>query len=478
MDDSNNEKVIQKKENYEIEVREFENGLQRVLKHYNLPSEGIFVEVKQRQIVFRNIEPVIENIEISKRECSVYISKYIAAVASGLFDAALNYLWDETVLELRKRVAQYDLSYFFDNAVRNPEKRSKLSSPEDLLKIDDSELILGAKEIDLISEVGYKHLDYIRYMRNWISAAHPNQGDITGLQLISWLETCIKEVISLPVSSVAVQIKKLLANIRTNFISDDEAKEIASFFLDLSQEQINNLVFGFYGIYTRSDSPSEARNNIHKLLPLIWDRVDDDTRSSLGLRYSRLVANNEQSEKNLARQFLDLVNGAQYITDDLRAIEIQNAMENLLTAHRGADNFYNEPAFARQLKRLVGDKEVPTKVRILYVLGIVEAFLTNGNGVAWNAEPIYLELIEKFNQKESLIAVISFRGVKVSSRLQFSLCQRKYLELLEKVRNNISSPAAIEIIDAIKSYGASFDKLRQDSKLNKKVDNIITIIKS
>jgi len=470
--------IVKKEDNYEVQIRDFEKGLQRVLKHYNLPAEGIFVEFKQRQIVFKNIESVIEAIEIPKRENSVYISKFIAAVASGLFDAALNYLWDETVLELRKRVAQYDLSYFFDNAVRNPEKRARLSSPEDLTKIDDSDLILGAKEIDLITEVGYKHLDYIRYMRNWISAAHPNQGDITGLQLIGWLETCIKEVISLPMSSIAVQIKKLLANIRTNSISDDEAKEIGSFFLELTQEQVNNLVFGFYGIYTRPESPSESRNNIHKLLPLIWERVDEDTRSSLGLRYSRLVANNEKIEKDLSRNFLDIVNGAEYITDDLRAVEIQNAIENLLTAHRGSDNFYNEPAFARQLQRLVGSKEVPAKIRIGYVLGVVEPYLTNGNGVAWNAEPIYLELIEKFTQKEALIAVISFRGVKLSSRLQFALCQRKYLSMLDKVRNNISSPAALEIIDAIQGYGASLDKLRSDTKLNKSVNNIIKIIKS
>lgn len=478
MADEKNGEIVPKKEGYELEIRGFENALTSVLKQYSLPYEKIFVEIKERQVVFKNIETVIENIEVGKRQCSAYISKYIAAVASGLFDAALNYLWDETVLELRKRVAQYDLSYFYDNAVKNLEKRNRLSSVEDLLKIDDSELILGAKEIDLISEVGYKHLDYIRYMRNWISAAHPNQGDISGLQLISWLETCIKEVISLPLSNVAVQIKKLLSNIRTNTISVDEAREIGTFFLDLYQDQVNNLLFGFYGIYTRVDSTNEARNNIHKLLPLIWSRIDEDTRLSIGLRYSRLVANNEQAEKNLARQFLDIVNGAQYITDDLRAIEIENALDNLLTAHRGSDNFYNEPAFARQLQRLVGEKEVPPKIRIKYVLGIVEAFLTNGNGVAWNAEPIYLELIGKFNQKESLIAIISFRNMMISSRLQFSLSQRKYLELIEKVRNNISSPAAIEIIDAIQSYGASLDKLRQDTKLNKKVDNIITIIKS
>ena len=46
-----------------------------------------------------------------------------------------------------------------------------------------------------ITQLGYKHLDYIRDMRNHASAAHPNHNEITGLQLASWLETCIQEVI-------------------------------------------------------------------------------------------------------------------------------------------------------------------------------------------------------------------------------------------------------------------------------------------
>ena len=71
----------------------------------------------------------------------MYLSKFLAAVTAGLFDAALNYLWDETILQLRYRVAQYDIQYFFDVAVSSPERRKKLNDVEDLVKIDDSELI-------------------------------------------------------------------------------------------------------------------------------------------------------------------------------------------------------------------------------------------------------------------------------------------------------------------------------------------------
>jgi hypothetical protein len=112
-------------------------------------------------------------------------------------------------MELRNRVLQYDLSYFYDQAIY-AERRKQFKDESDLVKVSNSELIDGARKIEIISDVGYKHLDYINFMRNWASAAHPNQTEITGLQLIAMLETCIREVISLPPSSVAVRIKKLL----------------------------------------------------------------------------------------------------------------------------------------------------------------------------------------------------------------------------------------------------------------------------
>jgi hypothetical protein len=117
-----------------------------------------------------------------------------------------------------------------------------------------------------------------------VSAAHPNQNELTGLQVISWLETCIKEVISLPLSNVTVEIKQLLANIKANNVSDTEARQIASFFLNLTQEQANNLASGFFGIYTRLDTTPQTRQNIHRLLPYLWDRVDEQARQQFGIK--------------------------------------------------------------------------------------------------------------------------------------------------------------------------------------------------
>ena len=475
--DENNEIEIIKPTNYDVQLRDFEGGLVNFLEQHNLPSEGIFVGVPERLNVFKNLEGVIVQIDRKEKQQSLYLSKFIAGVASGLFDAALNYLWDETILQIRKRVVQYDLEYFYDNAVTG-EKRKRLKDETDLTKVDDYDLIKGSKEIGLISDLGFKHLEYINYMRNWASAAHPNQNEITGLQLISWLETCVKEVISLPISNITIQIKQLLAGVKSTTISKSEAQEIAVFFTNLTQEQVNNLVSGFFGIYTKPETDSPTLQNINRLLPLIWDRVDEDTKDTFGLKYGNFVANNYQHEKKLSREFLQLVNSESYIPDDLRIVEIETAIDNLANSHRGFNNFYNEPTFAKQLFRLVGDPpKVPKALNKKYVYTLVATFLTNGNGVTGSAEPIYIELLSKLNSFQANIAVLSFNDTQISSKLQHYLCQQKYRELIELLKPIITTPAIKDLIDKIDNFKGRLENLKHDKGIKTSVDSLKVLLK-
>jgi hypothetical protein len=466
--------------NYSSQIRQFEDGLLIFIEKYGLPTSQVLVQVSERLKVFSNVEGVMERIDLEQRQRSIYISKFIAAAAAGLFDAALNYLWDETIYELRRRVAQYDLAYFYDAAVgSSADKRKKLKTEEDLVKIDDSSLIKGSYEIGLISDLGFSHLDRIRYMRNWASAAHPNQHQITGLQLIEMLETCVIEVITLPLSNVVTEIKQLLANIKTNKISEPEAKQIAVFFANLPREKVNTLAEGFFGIYTQQDTISQTRQNVRLLIPYLWDRLDENTRQQFGIKYARFIANNDQDKQELSREFLETVSGLSYIPDGIRAAEVQTAIENLLSAHRGGNNFYNEPPFARQLQRLVGETgKVPTEVNNEYILCLVEVFLTNGNGRAWNAEPTYMSLLDQLDPGQSLIAILSFSNLNISSRLQHPLCQNKFRELMEMMKNKVSMAAVKELLESIEKYRGRLDKMKDDSDIKRKVTALKKIIET
>jgi hypothetical protein len=79
------------------------------IARHGLPTHNVLVPVSERVRVFGNVEDVLALLDYENKQQSIYVSKFIAAVAAGLFDAALNYLWDETIFELRKRIVRYDL---------------------------------------------------------------------------------------------------------------------------------------------------------------------------------------------------------------------------------------------------------------------------------------------------------------------------------------------------------------------------------
>lgn len=459
--------------NYKDDLQSFEKGLMTFISQHDLPTKNVLVPVEERVRVFNNVEDVLDLLATEHKQESIYVSKFIAASASGLFDAALNYLWDETISELKKRVVRYDLDYFFDLAVTNPEKRKKLSNEEDLARLDDNELIRGASEMGLISDLGFKHLDYIRYMRNWASAAHPNQNQITGLQLIAWFETCIKEVIALPETNATAQIRTLLANMRNHALDAAGAQQVSAFFVDLTLDQSNSLMAGFFGIYTNESSLPLARDNVRLLAPMLWPFVGEPIKNNFGVKYGQFTANNDATRSKLAREFLDGVGAASYIPDTIRAAEIGTAIDELLVAHRGFNNFHLEPSFARLLDSLIGEKgNVPPAIAERYVEGLVEVFLTNGNGVAWSADPIYQKLIFNFNATQALLAALSFRKIHISSKLQFNICKEKYRELIDVAKTKITSPQGLDILNIIETYKPPLENMRTETKLMEKVNAI------
>ena len=196
-------------------------------------------------------------------------------------------------------------------------------------------------------------------------------------------------------------------------------------------------------------------------------------RSTFGIRYGKFAANNDQAEKVLARRFLELVNGQSYIPDDLRAAEVESAIQDLLTAHRGYNNFYSEPPFARQLGRLVaGGNSVPKQVRVAYVLALVDVFLSNGNGICRAADPLYAYMIRQFTPGLAQIAISAFTRPHISSKLQFERCRAKYLEMLNIIEPSITSPVVREFIQDIRAYKGPMERLGEDARIRRKLEAV------
>lgn len=448
MSDKNN--LLIPIQNIDDGVDQFTDSLNSYLDYLGLPSNDILVPVNERRKVIQNLPHVIEHIPSELKNKAAYISKFIAAIGAGLFDAALNFIWDETINNLRDKVSRFDLEYFYNSVITDSDRRNKFQTAEDLIKLDDWELIRGCHLIGVLSDIGFKHMDYIRNMRNWASAAHPNPHKLTGLQLASWLETCIREVIAKDIFGPVIEIKKLLHNIRTTTLLQNDIGPIVQNIKLLPHDLAISLLRTLFGMYVDPNVSATVKNNIKLIAKAAWDNSPEETKHEIGLKFSVYAANADIQRRNAAYNFLELVDGLSYLPPDTLALELNEKINNLFNAHIGFNNFYNEPPHAKILVKYVPDTgKIPDAVRHNYVKTLIMCRIGNGYGISWEARPYYDRLIEKFQEEEITIVVQLISDSDFVSRLQFPECAKNYKEICQQLRDRTTNQRIISAIDKI-----------------------------
>lgn len=450
------------------DLQRFEHVLLEQLAAAGLPTDDVLVDLDEREQALATFSTALRRLPPEERGRSIYVSKMIAAAAAGLFDAALNYLWNETVRELRRRVAGYDLAYFFEIAVPSPDRRKHLSSEDDLSKVDDIDLLRAARQIGLVSDTGHAQLDHIRYMRNYASAAHPNQVELSGLQLASWLETCIRQVITLPYDTITAETGRLLSNIKSTRLDQSEVIGTSAFFEDLPTGRADALGAGLFGLYVDPTRTPVIGDNVRLLWPALWPNTSEEARQGFGLRYGRFRASADLTQARAARELLELVGGTAYLPEKERAVEVDAAVDALLAAHHGYSNFHSEPAPARALAILIGERgEVPTAVHGKYLRALVEVFLGNSYGVSYAAMPTYRDLLERLDSAQAGVALRAFMDRDISVKLWGSTGRTQWRALLDILEPKLTAPADRELVAAVRSFTGTPDQLSSDTRIRR-----------
>jgi len=419
-------------------IDRFSDDFQNYLVGLGLPATNVLAAVDERSKIIRNLPELVATLSDEQREGAMYMSKFIAACGAGLFDAALNFLWDEVVVRLRTRVAQFDLGYFLDTAVPDPQTRKQFKTEEDLRSLSDDALIRGALKCGILSDIAYKHLDYIRDMRNWASAAHPNHVQLTGFQLIAWCETCVKEVLIKEPDGAVLEVGRLLENLRNHKLVADDVRAVSASLRKLPSDLITALLRSIVGLYCDPRQDVRVRDNARLVARDVWDLATTSARAEVGLKYANYAANADLDRKKLAQEFLDLVDGLAFLPESDRSVEIATLVTRLESAHDAMNNFYNEPPIARELRKFVGaDGAVPPLVNDEYVRVLSRCRIGRPSGVSSMALPIYDALFDLFSEPQ----VRAFVGVldrpEITGRLDSRGCAEQFREIVTKLKAKV-----------------------------------------
>jgi hypothetical protein len=357
------------------------------------------------------------------------ILKACISVACGLFDAAINYVWNETVVELREKVRRFGINVVpqilddkdFDEAA--------------LLDLQDAELLDLCRKLNLINDENYFYLDQCRATRNSFSAAHPTDGDVDEDELVAFLSRCQRHALSSQENPKGVDTKAFLQAVKhakfTTAQIDEWTRRIVGTF-DAQRELIFTML---HGIYCDAAVPEEARRNSLSVSERFANDLSAKTHSALVDRHQDYVAKGDDGRAKASREFFERLGLLALLGQAEVHAVITSASLKLLSVHNGWNNFHNEPPFAERLASLTKKHAVPDSARAQFVEAVVTCGVGNTYGVSHLAEPHYRAMVKSFSPAEvKLMLALPTGNTVVASRIKSSAeCKEQFRELVDLI---------------------------------------------
>jgi hypothetical protein len=369
---------------------------------------------------------------------SVQHVRLCIAVATGLFDAALNYMWNSAILSLRDRVRAFGITVI-------PSITQKPFDEQDLLSLRDAELIALCFRLNLITADARFALNQARELRNNYSSAHPAMGEVTRFDVAQFLSRCIDHAIIDADDIRGLDLAALIKAMQRGPFTNDQILEWSNRIRAAHDEQIGAAVTTMHGMYCDQASNEETRLNCLVVANALAPSFTASTESTLVSMHREYLAKGDEPKTKASRVFFEKIHKLELLGDPEKHHVFSSAVVQLRSAHDNWDNFHNEPPFANRLLELSQASGVPATVVHEFVETIALCAIGNRYGVSRAAEATYHTLVKNFSPKEvsALLECASRSDTALTRRLtSYDSCKKNFKELVRLVNPN-SVPAPI-----------------------------------
>ena len=354
------------------------------------------------------------------------IVKACIAIATGLFDSAINYVWNSSLVELRQKVRRFGLHVV-------PQILDDKSFDEgSLFELKDSELLDLCLKLNLITEQDFFFLDQCRATRNSYSVAHPSDGYVNEDEVINFISRCQRHALSSAINLRGVDTKKLLDTLKHSRFKETQKEEWEQRLRETFDAQRELIFVMLHGIYCDPDSVEEVRVNSLTLCSIFKDEFTPKTQSLLVDRHQEYKAKGDESRHAASQLFFENLGLISLLSElEIHSV-VTSASKNLLKVHNGWDNFYNEPPFAERLEQISRDVAVPQSAQAAFVEAVVTCGVGNIHGASNAAMPSYRSMVESFSPREiGIMLTLATKQSVVSSRIKSSNgCARRFKSLI------------------------------------------------
>ncbi|MCA3642816.1 MAG: hypothetical protein IOC63_13315 [Methylobacterium sp.] len=356
------------------------------------------------------------------------LARMCVAVASGLFDSAINYAWNAAIVELRQKVRRFGLNVI-------PQIIGKQFDEAALVDMKDAELLQLCLKLNLISEDGFFLLDQCRAIRNNFSAAHPSMGVLDEDELLSFLNRVARHALANERNLRGVDIPAFLAALRLSRFTPDQLEAWKLRIMETFDAQREMLFGTLHGIYCDPAAGEESRVNALAVCSSLLATMTPNAQSTLVDRHQDYVAKGAVDRHTASQQFFERLGLLGLLGEAEVHLLITRAAQSLISVHQEFNNFYNEPPFAERLQGLTSQNRVPVSAQHVFVEALATAATGNQYGVSNAAYPHYLSMIKSLSPAEVLILLeLPLRQTLLANRLgNYASCRERFKKLVREI---------------------------------------------
>lgn len=399
--------------------------IEKIMNAFNLPREII---ASNEEIYYAWQELPREIMRIPSELRDELIVKMCVATSVGLFDGAINYIWNAVIITLRKKIKSFGLSLVAETLNRE-------FTEENLNDYRDSQLLDLCYKLELLSEEGFFFLNQCRDIRNNFSIAHPSMAQIDDRELITFISRCCKYGITYDYSLKGVNVSDFLSSLKVRKLEDDELEIWKQKLIDTFPAQRQMLIPTLMGIYCDPNSTEITRVNSLKICVLTKDYIDDKAKSSMLELYNKYFVKGDTAKTKVAKIFFEKLKILDLLSTSEQHAIIKNACDNLTNAHLEYDNFYNEPPFAQRLYELTMSIKTPISIQKDYVSTVAMCYVGNPYGVSRGALYYYKEMIRNFSPREIeyFLNLLNEQSLFSNRIKNYQSCKTRYKDAVQLI---------------------------------------------
>lgn len=349
------------------------------------------------------------------------------------YEVAVNYVWNKSMAALKKELATLGIK-FLGEMLNKPDLRED----DDVFDVvTDKEAIRLAEELGMVTSTEAMRLRQSHELATHFSQLEAEEIDEQNIEMqpeeaIGVLKTCVRNILGKPNIEVA-----------TRFIEFRDA--LLSETLKPNDHRVSDLIASPYFFHKLTVSIllanikksigaklQHALSNFNLLIPGLWERLRDTEKWQIGHTYSEVYAAGQSIATSGLKMALLKVKGFDFVPETLRSDTFIKAAENVIKAHEGMNNFFNEEAPMKVLVKL--GSTIPSPAFSICASAILAVRLGNSYGYSWSTAPLTNELLDNItpDRWEYYLNQCLPGDTRILEKLLSEKPQQNWFQLVEK----------------------------------------------